>query len=99
MLLEPDRPKTKWRSVIIGHVLLYAIFIVTIFIADSYFYNAGDAIIVYVTAAVLTLFSYGVNKVHVPKKALLLTFLISPGILLVYFIIMFNLLLLSGMVH
>lgn len=99
MLLEPDKPKTRWRWIVIGHLLLYVILIVTIIIADSYFYNSGDALIVYLTAAVLTLFSYLINKVHVPKKAFMLTLMISPGILLVYFIIMVNLLMLVGVTH
>ena len=99
MLLEPDRPKTKWRWVFIGHLLLYAIFIVTIIIADSYFYDSGDALIVYLTAALLTVFSYFINKIHIPKKALMLTLMISPGILLVFFIIMINLLIFLGVMH
>ena len=99
MLLEPDKPKTKWRWVIIGHLLLYAVFILTIIIADSYFYNSGDALIVYLTAALLTVFSYFINKIHVPKKAFMLTLFISPGILLVFFIIMVNVLNLLGVMH
>lgn len=99
MLLEPDKPKTRWRWVVIGHLLLYAVLIVTIIVADSYFYNSGDALIVYLAAALLTLFSYLINKVHVPRKAFMLTLIVSPGILLVFFIIMVNLLTMLGVTH
>ena len=99
MLLEPDKPKTKWRWIILGHLLLYAVFVVTIIIADSYFYNSGDALIVYLTAGLLTIFSYFINRIHLPKKALMLTLLISPGILLVFFIMMVNLLILLEVQH
>jgi hypothetical protein len=99
VLLEPDKPKTRWRGIVIGHLLLYVILIVTIFVADSYFYNSGDALIVYLSAALLTLFSYLINKLNVPRKAFMLTLMISPGILLVFFIIMVNLLMMLGVVH
>lgn len=99
MLLEPDRPKTRWRWIIIGHGVLYVLLIVAIIIADTYFYNAGDAAIVYVTAVLLTVFSYLVNRIHLPRRAMLLTLLISPGVLLVFFVILINLLILLGIVQ
>lgn len=99
MLLEPSRPKTKWRWIVIGHGILYALLVVAIIVGDAYFYNAGDAAIVYVTAALLTIFSYVINRMHLPKRAMLLTLFISPGVLLVFFIIMINLFILLGIVH
>lgn len=99
MLLEPDKPKTKWHGILIGHGILYTMLVAIIALVEVYFYNAGDAVIVSISAVLLTLFSYMINRTYLRKKALLLTLFISPGTLLLFFIMMINLLLFLSTMH
>lgn len=99
MLLEPDKPKPRWRKIVVGHLVLYALSVVLLVMADRYFYNRGDATLVFIGMAVLTIVSFVINRLYLRRKAILLTLLISPGSWLVLVVGVVNLLSLSGVLH
>lgn len=87
------------KSKVIGfHLLIYAIVVALVLIADELLYMNGDAVLAYSGIALGTVASWFINK-NYSSRPILLTALLSPASLLLLLVISVNVAMLLGYAH